>query len=100
MNGFFEEPTDTVIKEGESLQIPCSTCENETRTPFWRIGGIDYMKLPLPPPYLLQEDSLFIHQIKSSMNGTTFQCMLPADDGQPEEASCIGVLTVLPEGIL
>ena len=74
--------------------IPCRTCQNESRTLLWRINGVDYTESDLPVFYIPSPSGLLIGQVDVSMNGTTFQCILPNENANPMQTSCLGVLTV------
>ena len=74
--------------------IPCRTCQNENRTLLWRINGVDYTESDLPVFYIPSPSGLLIGPVDVSMNGTTFQCILPTENASPMQTSCLGVLTV------
>ena len=83
--------------EGESnVFIPCTTCVTEGRqsTPFWRINGNDFFNFDQNSFYYSTQGGLLINKIHPIMNGTKFQCVLPAENGHPMQFSCQGLLIV------
>ena len=74
--------------------IACKTCENESRSLIWQINGTNYTELDLPVFYIPSPSGLFIDHVDLSMNGTTFQCILPTENDSIMQISSLGVLTV------
>lgn len=89
-----------VLERPEGLQNVIIDCPFTSQaTPVWIIGGIAYYITRLPPQYIaLPNGDLEITLVDSSVNQTTFQCIIPFEN--EELLSDITLLYVTENGKL
>ena len=87
-------PQNVTRMEGHSIHIPCSFYALDS-FPVWEINGYLYNVISIPKEYRFYRYGLYIHSLKTEMNGTTFRCHYSTGYGLQSEASAIGILTVL-----
>ena len=74
--------------------IPCPYETSSTRS-IWRINRTDYTVSTLPSIYSLTPGGLFIIRVHICLNQVPFQCIDISRNSLREEASQVGVLTVI-----
>ena len=77
-----------MIEEGDA-RFSC-TFEPHSTVPLWKIDGLSYVWTSLPERHSIDPVGLTVRNVRSSMNGTTYQCIVP---GVAE--SSVGILFVI-----
>ena len=93
---FLAQPQDTTVTEGSDVRFQCSF-EGSVRVPDWKIKETVYYWQYIPRPFTfhLSDFSLTVENVTASLNGTTFQCIVPG-----EAESSVGVLIVTRQNLM
>ena len=86
-------PTTMIrLEQEKNVFIPCPY--SGSSFPTWIINGSYYETLSVPKEYLPSPFGLMIPFITGSLNGITFQCLVPTGHESRFQASTIGKLIV------
>lgn len=88
-------PVDLLRKIGEeNVYIPCPFAGKYAQT--WEINGVLYDQSNLPSNFRLYAYGLLINKIEADLDGTTYRCFYPQEDGT-NQSSSLGTLGVVTE---
>ena len=96
---FQEQPMNVTVYVGGSAFFPC-TYAGTRSLPLWRIGGLDYDRLSVPPRHSFSSSGLTIHDCQIADNGVSYMCFFEVISSQlvlSEVQSDVGFLHVVQQ---